>query len=242
LKVLEPNRLRRCLPGRVLTREQRMSMPADITEVFGPLRNEVIFVHAKWGLYRQLFATSPDRIDLLNRCASEFVGIFQEVLYDDVLMALFRLTEAATTCGRDNCTLSRLLDVVKSICPALATRLEPRLVSARANLETYRDWRNKRIGHNDLHAMCARMVGNSRLQGPSREEIEGVLQKVRGILNGVQTDFEDAKTYYGPNVVDGVCHGPFILTPGRDGEALLKDLEELERRRRDDPQSRHYFR
>jgi hypothetical protein len=194
------------------------------------------------GLYRQLFATSPDRIDLLNRCASELAGIFQEVLYDDVLMALFRITEGAKTCGRDNCTLARLLDVVKSIRPALATRLEPRLVSARATLDKYSEWRNKRIGHNDLHAMCARIAGNSRLQGPSREEIEGVLQKVRGILNGVQTDFEDAETYYGPNVVDGVCHGPLILTSGRDGEALLKDLEELERRRREDPQDPRHLR
>jgi hypothetical protein len=219
-----------------------MSMPPDVTEVFEPLKNELIFIHAKWGLYRQLFATNPDRVDLLNRCASELFGIFQEVLYDDVLMALFRLTEAAQTCGRDNCTLRRLLDIVRNTRPALAANLEARLASPRATLDKYSDWRNKRIGHNDLRAMYARLAGNSRLQGPSREEMEGVLRAVRGVLNGVQVDFGDGETYYGPKVVDGVCHGPLILTSGRDGEALLKDLDELERRRRDDPQVRQYLR
>jgi len=45
------------------------TMPQPVAEVFRPLRGEVIELHAKWQLFRQLFATDPGRIDLLNRFA-----------------------------------------------------------------------------------------------------------------------------------------------------------------------------
>jgi hypothetical protein len=49
-------------------------LPTMIDEVFQPLRNEVIDIHKAWRLYRQAFATSEDRVLLLNRYAGVWFG------------------------------------------------------------------------------------------------------------------------------------------------------------------------
>jgi hypothetical protein len=195
-------------------------MPRPVAEVFKPLRSEVIQVHAKWQLFRQLFATDPGRIDLLNRFAPTLFGLLQEIMYDDVVLALFRLTEGAATCGKDNCTLPRLADAVAADCPTLGTSVAARQAAVRKLLDGHADWRNKRIGHNDLLTMQARWQGRSELEGPSRAQVEEIMALVRRLMNEVEAHYEDCETWYGTKEMP--------LT--QNGDTLVRYLADLARR------------
>jgi hypothetical protein len=110
-----------------------------MSDVFRPLCSETTFIHSKWVLFRQLFATSKDRTELLNRAAVFVFGVFQEVLYDEIVVSLFRVTDPAKQGGFENCSLERLVNEVAADDPGLATPLQARVRALRTKLDPYLD-------------------------------------------------------------------------------------------------------
>jgi hypothetical protein len=121
------------------------TIPAPVAEVYHPLQQELLNIHVKWQLFRQLFGTDPDRIELLNCCAGVLFGTVQEVMYDDVVLSLFRLADEPGSGQRKNLTLDRLAAVVSSINPPLGNSLQSRSAIIGGLLAPYSDWRHKRI-------------------------------------------------------------------------------------------------
>ena len=86
--------------------------------LFHALYDEVTWLHAKWKQYRILFAESPERIELLNGIAGFFFRVIQDVLWEDVVLHIARLTDPSRSFGKDNLTLLRLAGTVQE--PALS--------------------------------------------------------------------------------------------------------------------------
>jgi len=90
---------------------QSTEVPEEIRDLYESLDSEVSFVHAKWKLYRQLYGTSEERIELLNRTAGYFFGVVQQSLFEDVVISLCRLTDPASGFGgKENRSLEQLID------------------------------------------------------------------------------------------------------------------------------------
>jgi hypothetical protein len=60
----------------------------------------------KWEEFVVLFGTKPSRVDLVNRAAGGFFRLVQDTFFADVLLHLCRLTDPASTGGKDNLTIS----------------------------------------------------------------------------------------------------------------------------------------
>jgi hypothetical protein len=191
-------------------------MPTSIDEIFQPLRNEVLDVHMAWRLYREVFATTEERVILLNRYACVWFGYAQAAMYDDIVVSIFRLLDPSNQGkGRDNLTLARLADVVEAdgqMCLANAIRAARN--SVENLLHPFADWRNKRVAHNDLRRMQARWQGNPTTPGPSYQIIEESLAGVRGCMNSVDQHYQNNNTGY---------EDIFVLSG--DGEELIKHLK-----------------
>ena len=84
------------------------NMPAPLGELHYALYNEVAWLHFKWKDFRALFATSPERIELLNSAAPAFFNGLQRLIFEDVLLHLCRLTDPPKSAGYDNLTLRGL--------------------------------------------------------------------------------------------------------------------------------------
>lgn len=76
--------------------------------LYHALYNEVTWLHAKWKQYRLLFAESQERVDLLNDVAGFFFLLIQDVLWEDIILHIARLTDPPQSVGKDNLTLLRL--------------------------------------------------------------------------------------------------------------------------------------
>src|SRR3990172_6198282 len=83
-------------------------MPPTVAEVYNALSTEVTWLHGRWICYRQLFAESERRIEMLNECASTFFFIIQDVLIDVVQVCLSKLTDPAQTGKHDNLSIEQL--------------------------------------------------------------------------------------------------------------------------------------
>lgn len=194
-------------------------MPAGIAEVYRPLRGELVNIHVQWRLFLQLYGTDPDRIELLNRFAGGLFGVVQEVLYDDLVLAVFRLHDPAKSGKFENLSLPSLVGAVRGVNSQLAASLARGSGDLVALLDPYAEWRNKRIAHNDLETAKAQYFGSSPLEGPSREVIARALAIACGVLNEVAAAYGEGETRY----------GEVILAAG-DGDALVRHLNELSTR------------
>lgn len=189
------------------------SIPANVDEVFQELKTETTWLHARWIMYRQLFAHSAQRIDLLNECASTFFYTIQDMLIGDVQIALSKLTDPARTGGHENLSLEQLQERVEKQGEAgLQSTLRQILDELHQKCQVFRTWRNKRLAHLDLTTAMQSTL--NPLPGVSRQMIEEALELVRRYLNTIQIHYEEGETGY----------EHFIMSAS-DGEALISMLK-----------------
>ena len=170
-------------------------MPATVDEVFQELNTEITWLHARWIMYRQLFAHSLQRIDLLNECASTFFYTIQDVLLGDVQIALSKLTDPPTTFGHDNLSLEQLQRRVEAHGEAgLQPTLRQILDDLNQKCLPFRTWRNRRLAHLDLTTAMRSTL--NPLPDISRQMIEEALELVRKYMNTIQTFYLQSETAY----------------------------------------------
>jgi hypothetical protein len=183
---------------------------AELGGVYNGLSSEVSWAHAKWNQYRQLYARSPERVDLLNQAASHFFGVLQELLCEDVILHLARLTDPPQIGRKDNLTLLRLPSLIPNT--QLSAEVNDLLISVLTACASIRIWRNRRLAHRDLAIAMASLT--DPLPGISRADIEGALASIRAMLNRVAGYYWNSKTDY-------QC----VITSGRDADSLVYYLQ-----------------
>lgn len=100
-----------------------------------------------WKQFRNLFCSGPERVELLNQAGAEFFYRVDRVFFEAVLLALCRLTDPAATGKRKN--LSVMLFQQFMDTQARKDHMAETLAAADASTHFARDWRNRRVGHND---------------------------------------------------------------------------------------------
>jgi hypothetical protein len=189
------------------------SLPEEISVVYKALRSEISWLHGRWICYKQLFAASPKRIDLLNESAGTFFYIIHYILLDEVQVMLSKLTDPARTKKFENLSLYLLQEridhhadsVLASECQCLLDRLHEQC-------EPFRIRRNKQLAHLDLNtALKSPLVP---LPDISRQMIEEALQTLRKYMNAIEGHYNDSEWDY----------EAFIMTS--DGEDLVVTLRD----------------
>jgi hypothetical protein len=174
---------------------QQHSMPSNLKEAFEGLQDDVLWLHARWKVYRQLFGTSEARINLLNDFAPDFFQIVHDVLINDVFLTMSRITDPAVTFKKENLTLARLTNMIKSLGhQELTDDIEIQVRTATEQCKPFRELRNRTIAHKDLGT--ALNYHPDPLPGVSREMVEEALKSLRQYMDAVQTYFEGADTGY----------------------------------------------
>jgi hypothetical protein len=210
------------------------AMGPQLGEVFYVLWNELAWLDLKWQQYCQLFAASSKRVELLNASAGLFFRVVQDVLWDDVLLAIARLTGPVRSVGKDNLTLRRLPDLVSdtSLTPLLQAAVDQAVGAA----AFAKDWRDRRIAHRDLALVLDR--GAQPLAPASRANVRAALATMHNVFDTLH------ERYFGSRIgwelisshgdADAVVHrlAAARLTEEKrmkrlhDGKALPDDLEE----------------
>jgi hypothetical protein len=107
---------------------------------FHHLWQDLAHLHLKWNEYLPLFGRSKDRVDDLNRAASGFFFLVQDMWWDDILLTLWKLTD------KDPRTLSirRLPSMVR---PASRAQLKPKIDAAVLACKFAHQVRHNMIAH-----------------------------------------------------------------------------------------------
>jgi hypothetical protein len=187
--------------------------PAAIHDLWITIKAEVVWLHGRWIIYRQLYGTSQEHIDILNRSASTFFNVIQKTMLHDVQLSLSKLGDPAGSGKRKNLTLAALvLELEDTGENLVVSKLVPLLKNFDDACKNLRHRRNKWIAHFDLETMLQSKV--KPLEGPSRAEIETALAALRDVMNCVELHYTESQTAY----------EHFIMN--NDGEYLISTLKQ----------------
>ena len=185
--------------------------PVQIHTLWTTLDREITWLHGRWIIYRQLFGTNKERVELLNESAGSFFNVLQDVLLHDVQLSLSKLGDPAGSGSRENMTLEALHHGLQAANEAaVADKMKASLQKFAAACVKIRHRRNKWIAHFDRLTMLNDDV--IPRMGPSREEIESALGALREAMNCISLHYTDTTI--------GYEH----FSMQADGEALIQSL------------------
>ena len=185
--------------------------PKEIHALWVTLDKEITWLHGRWIIYRQLYGTSRERVELLNKSAGTFFNILHDVLLHDVQLSLSKIGDPAGSGSRQNMTLDALhKDLLSAGESTAADKMNASVQKFADACGTIRHRRNKWIAHFDRFTMLNQdIVPRMR---PSREEIEIALGALREAMNCVSVHYTDTTI--------GYEH----FSMQADGEALIRSL------------------
>lgn len=194
------------------------SMGASLGELYDILRNQVSWVHFKWKQYRGLFGTNQERIDFLNVAAPAFFAELQQLLWDDILLHICRLTDPPKSAGKANLTIACFQALISDA--DLALRVDGLSNQVKEKTGFAREWCNRRLAHREFPV--ASQADARSLTPGSREDIEVALGTIRDVMNCIEVHYMKSSVLYdhGIEALDGF-------------DALLRCLESgVEEKRR----------
>ena len=170
-----------------------MPFPQQLSDTWTFLHGEVVWLHGRWSMFNQLYATSEVRLEALNKVAPTFFGTLQRVLLNDIQLALSRLGDPSRMARRENLTLETLVDAISELRePALAAALSADLAVYRERCRMIVTRRNQWIAHYDISLRSPA----ERLPGVSRQEIEEALEQLRVFMRRVYGHYMNAHMAY----------------------------------------------
>jgi hypothetical protein len=215
-----------------MRRKYATTLGDPLGEMVYALEAEFYWLQYKWQEYVVLFGSEPSRIEVLNRAAPAFFHHIQDVLWDDILMHLSRLTDSPTgKRKRRNLTFAALPPLVKG---RLHREVVALVTNALESASFATDWRNRRLAHLDLRLALDRPA--EPLMSASRLTIKEALKALHAVLRCVhnhyfQTDLaqEVIEAPLGAErllyvIYEGVEAEDARLTRLRSGQVRVEDL------------------
>jgi hypothetical protein len=175
------------------------AMGSDLGQLCGELRDDVDWLRRKWSNFQELFAKGQERIDLLNRAASNFFYFLHRLFFEDAMLHLCRLSDPPKTRlrtgDRENLSVLALSALVSD--PVLKASVGTKTDQVRKNCEFARKWRNQRLAHTDL---TNRRKGHAlTLPAVTGNDIESALKSIGDLLTVIEDHYGLPHSVLGPD-------------------------------------------
>jgi hypothetical protein len=173
-------------------------IPSDLKEVRDALWQDVVFVHTKWNIFKELHSTK-ENVDLLNFGGDEYFGIDQMIWAENIQMAIARLTDPHQTGSHKNLSMEQLLLHIDSATPpGLYAQVKAAVEELEALCEPIRARRMKLLAHSDLDVRLGRNAAT--LDPITSKVIDSCLEKMRDIMNAVELAHLGSTTMFDTNL------------------------------------------
>lgn len=167
-------------------------MGNDLGEVYYELWQDVNRLHIEWKEYVELYGTKPSRIDMLNETASQFFYIVEKSLWNTILIHITRLTDPPQSMNRKNLSLQQFPEL---LCDdKLKSELSINIKEAIEKSKFCRDWRNRRIAHNDYELALYNTA--KPLEMASRKLVNEAIKAIDDVMDCISMYYEKSTTAF----------------------------------------------
>lgn len=173
-------------------------MPNEIQEIFDKLDNEIVWLCATWAVYKDLFAHSDKRIDLLRESGEHFFYIIRGALLNNVIGVLNNLADPAKSGKYENCSLKQLQSLtdeqnipqdVSRKLQDIINQLDDKCVEKSSPLRMFRD---KSLNHFDLETA----LDKSSTPMITHETVEKCLIIIKDFMNTIKSYYDQSESAY----------------------------------------------
>lgn len=179
------------------------TMSADLAESHKLIGNELYFIYTKWNYYKLLFCTADETIATLHYAAELFFKLYREVLRDDIILSLCRLTDPATANVKrqvkSNLTIKHLAEMIPNSDGLLRQAVASDLEDIGSKIVNFRQHRNRRIGHYDLDTR--KKCPTALLPDLGLNETDNVLAAIATLVNRIHQFYDKDERCYD----EGIC-------------------------------------
>lgn len=164
----------------------RAALGTEFGDVFHGLWSQWVWSLLRRDEFRELFTRTED-VALLNALTGGgFTWDIQNVLWDDLLLRVCRLTDPPRSAGKPNLTVTQLPAFCEQHGAGLRDQVQGLVDAAVEKAKFARDWRNRHISHSDL----ATVVGEAAPLAPaSLQNVTSALDAVHAVLNTISYQF-----------------------------------------------------
>lgn len=170
-------------------------MGEPLGPVFHQLFQEFSRLQDKWSVFRELFGHSPERIDIMNRCAPHTFRVLQDSLYETVIAHLARLTDPDRTGRYSNLSIRALPDLVRSDLKGTVKEMCERTLAAAERVRVLRD---KTYAHLDREIALERESSGVMLE--SRSNIANAIESAIATFNLVGSAYGLGHVVFAPSL------------------------------------------
>lgn len=178
-------------------------IPEELQEICAHLAGNLIWTQGAFEELMFLFGTS-ETVALLNETAPAFFVRHQDLLLENIILSLSRMTDEKRSGSRknsqENLTLAHLLDLPDARCQQLRTELHKKWINIRDAAKQLRTYRHKRLAHSDLahHLSPSTKVRASVPIASMKkllEQISDLLKTFDHFFTGVEGGYQPPATY-----------------------------------------------
>ncbi|MCB1470528.1 MAG: hypothetical protein KDK08_26030 [Rhizobiaceae bacterium] len=149
-------------------------------------RNEWCDLWLTWKQFENLFGHGPERVELLNKAGAAFFYRVDRHFFEAVTLALCRLSDPVKSAGKSNLTVMRFEQFMDT--EDRKTRMSELLEAVKTATEFARDWRNRRISHNDYELK----IGTAEpLKDATRDLMNEAISALFQVLGFISAEFLD---------------------------------------------------
>jgi len=202
--------------------DYRSHLGKNFGDIYFHARNEWIDIWITWNQYENLFGHGSERVDLMNKAGASFFYSVQRHFFETVLLAVCRLSDPIKTGSKTNLTVLLFREFMDT--DERRAKIDSLLEKVKGTTEFARDWRNRRISHNDLD-----LKGGAAepLKIATRNIVSNAIQSIYEVIAYISLEFMKSelieKVVTGFNNEMNMLDRLYLGTESRDKE--LEDLK-----------------
>ena len=184
----EQEAVRRHIPvSEAVKQEYQKKLGDEFGAVFYEISNDWASALVRLKEYRVLFS-DQETVKLLNAAGGAFMWDIQQILWQDLLLHVTRLTDAAKMGRHENLSVRALPPFcerpeLQAKYPELHTTVQGLVETAITAAENPRDWRNRRISHTDRE--LALDPEAESLAPTSLRQVQAALDAVHAVIRAI---------------------------------------------------------
>jgi len=158
----------------------------DFGLLYDSLYNEIISIEHKWIEFKELFGEKESRFEIMNKTAPYFFYIIQNVLWENLVLGIARITDPISTSGKKNATIIAIPYYLTDL--NFKTKIENIIKEIEDRADFCRDWRNRIISHKDL-ILSIDPQNAKPLKTATRLKFKEVLAQIRELINAIELKY-----------------------------------------------------
>lgn len=169
----------------------KTKMGHEFGSVFYSLSNELVSLTSKWNEYKTLYE-NQSRVELLNKAAPYFAFLVQNVLWENIILNIAKITDHVKKGNDKSVTLLLLNGYLKD--REFQKYIKPKLTKVVKTAGFSRELRNQWLAHKDFN----RAIGQSgiTLKWPNAKMINEFLSSSYELMNAFEQKYLGSTTMY----------------------------------------------